>query len=70
MIIAPGVADGAARLVKRKKNVRLLVCGVEIQNPSIGSNLNDVNGGLLVQDADLLTRGTRVVTRRSPVNRR
>lgn len=67
VIIAPGVADGAAELVKEKKNVRLLVCG-EWKSESIHRlEFKRVNGGLLVQDADLqLTRELRVVTRRSP----
>ncbi len=67
VIIAPGASDGAIEAVKEKKNVRLLVCG-EWKSESIHRlDFKRVNGGLLVQDADLrLSNDLRVVTKRTP----
>ena len=67
VIIAPTVSADAIEVVKAKKNVRLLECG---QWPTEAANRLDfkrVNGGLLVQDADLLlTNDIKVVTKREP----
>jgi len=67
VIIAPSVSDEAIEVVKEKKNVRLLVCG-EWNSESIHRlEFKRVNGGLLVQDADLqLSNEQRVVTERTP----
>ena len=67
VIIAPSASEGAVELIKQKKNVRLLVCG-EWKSESIHRlEFKRVNGGLLVQDADLqLSNELRVATRRSP----
>ena len=67
VIIAPSVSDGAMAAVREKKNVRLLVCG-EWKSESIHRlEFKRVNGGLLVQDADLkLSNELRVVTKRAP----
>ena len=67
VIIAPRVSPGAVEAVAAKKNVRLLVCGDWPQTPAPRLDLKRVNGGLLVQDADLaLVKELRVVTRRQP----
>ncbi len=66
VIIAPGISAAAAEVVSAKKNVRLLACG---EWPEQGARLDykRVNGGLLVQDADLaLHSELKVVTRRAP----
>jgi phosphoribosylaminoimidazolecarboxamide formyltransferase/IMP cyclohydrolase len=66
VIIAPGVSDEAARVVAGKKNVRLLACGgwgAEVDR----LDFKRVNGGLLVQTADLsLTNDIKVVSQRQP----
>jgi len=73
VIIAPGVEPAATAAIGAKKNVRLLECG----SWTNGNNGNDrrtefkrVNGGLLVQEADLsLTHELEVVTERAPTDR-
>jgi len=73
VIIAPGVEPAAAEAIGAKRNVRLLECG----SWTNGNNGDDrrtefkrVNGGLLVQEADLsLTHKLEVVTRRAPTDR-
>jgi phosphoribosylaminoimidazolecarboxamide formyltransferase / IMP cyclohydrolase len=67
VIIAPSASEGAQRAVAAKKNVRLLACGEWPQLPGARMDYKRVNGGLLVQDADLLLYGEiRVVSERSP----
>jgi len=66
VIIAPSISDAAVEVVSAKKNVRLLACG---EWPEQGTRLDykRVNGGLLVQDADLaLNNELKVVTKRVP----
>ena len=66
VIIAPSISDVAVEVVSAKKNVRLLACG---EWPEQGARLDykRVNGGLLVQDADLtLHNELKVVTKRVP----
>ena len=53
VIIAPSVTAEAIEAVAEKKNVRLLECG-QWQGASPRLDYKRVNGGLLVQDADLL----------------
>ncbi len=66
VIIAPAVSDEAVAIVAEKKNVRLLVSGSWAEDQA-RLDMKRVNGGLLVQDADLLlTNETRVVTQRQP----
>ena len=68
VIIAPKVSAGAIEVVKRKKNVRLLECG-EWQARTQRLDFKRVNGGLLVQDADLGMVGLddlKVVSKRQP----
>jgi phosphoribosylaminoimidazolecarboxamide formyltransferase / IMP cyclohydrolase len=69
VIIAPSVAAGVEEAVAAKKNVRLLVCGDWPKNASPRLDYKRVNGGLLVQDADLaLYDKLKVVTRRKPTD--
>ncbi|MCW8962236.1 MAG: bifunctional phosphoribosylaminoimidazolecarboxamide formyltransferase/IMP cyclohydrolase [Gammaproteobacteria bacterium] len=66
VIIAPSVSAAAEKTVAEKKNVRLLSCGE--WSESIGRlDYKRVNGGLLVQGADLdLYKELSVVTERQP----
>jgi phosphoribosylaminoimidazolecarboxamide formyltransferase/IMP cyclohydrolase len=67
VIIAPKVSSAAIEAIASKKNVRLLVCGEWKTEAVHRIDFKRVNGGLLVQDADLqLTQETRVVTKRQP----
>ncbi len=67
VIIAPAVSDEAAAAVSEKKNVRLLTCGQWPAEAAPRLDFKRVNGGLLVQDADLaLYDELKVVTRREP----
>jgi len=67
VIIAPRVGPGAIEAVAAKKNVRLLECGQWSQEPARRLDLKRVNGGLLVQDADLaLVKEMKVVSQRQP----
>ncbi|MDZ7661006.1 bifunctional phosphoribosylaminoimidazolecarboxamide formyltransferase/IMP cyclohydrolase [Thiohalophilus sp.] len=66
VIIAPGVSAEAIEVVAAKKNVRLLACG-EFSNGQSRLDFKRVNGGLLVQEADLaLYNELKVVTKRQP----
>ena len=67
VIIAPTVSAEAIEVVRTKKNVRLLACGEWAAEDIHRLDFKRVNGGLLVQDADLqLLNETRVVTERAP----
>ena len=67
VIIAPTVSAEAIAAVSAKKNVRLLACGEWAAEDIHRLDFKRVNGGLLVQDADLqLLNETRVVTERTP----
>jgi len=67
VIIAPSVSNDAIEVVKAKKNVRLLECGQWSAEASQRLDFKRVNGGLLVQDADLLlTNDIKIVTKRAP----
>jgi phosphoribosylaminoimidazolecarboxamide formyltransferase/IMP cyclohydrolase len=67
VIIAPKVAAEAVEVVAAKKNVRLLECGEWPQQPGARLDMKRVNGGLLVQEADLeLTAELQVVSKRQP----
>lgn len=52
VIIAPSIDESASEVVASKENVRLLTCG-EWQQAEPRFDYKQVNGGLLVQDADL-----------------
>jgi phosphoribosylaminoimidazolecarboxamide formyltransferase/IMP cyclohydrolase len=67
VIVAPRVSQAASEAVAAKKNVRLLECGEWATEAVHRVDFKRVNGGLLVQDADLrLTDVMRTVTRREP----
>jgi phosphoribosylaminoimidazolecarboxamide formyltransferase/IMP cyclohydrolase len=67
VIIAPKVSAAAIEIVSAKKNVRLLECGDWLSEAIHRTEYKRVNGGLLVQDADLqLTQEIKVVTQRQP----
>jgi len=67
VIVAPGASPEAIEAVAKKKNVRLLVTGNWPETPATRRDYKKVNGGLLVQDADLgLTEKLDVVTKRQP----
>jgi len=67
VIIAPGVDADAMAIVSSKKNVRLLECGEWTKEANQRLDFKRVNGGLLVQDADLLLHHElKVVTQRAP----
>jgi phosphoribosylaminoimidazolecarboxamide formyltransferase/IMP cyclohydrolase len=56
--------------VAAKKNVRLLECGFWPEQPVARLDFKRVNGGLLVQDADLLLfNELKVVTKRTPTDK-
>jgi phosphoribosylaminoimidazolecarboxamide formyltransferase / IMP cyclohydrolase len=68
VVIAPGFDDEAIELLQAKKNLRLLRMP-SAERPRAGWQLRSVNGGLLVQDADVGTEpwdDWRVVTRVTP----
>ncbi len=68
VIIAPSISQGAIEAVSTKKNVRLLECG-DFGTPVPRLDYKRVNGGLLVQDADLdLYNKLEVVTARKPTD--
>jgi phosphoribosylaminoimidazolecarboxamide formyltransferase/IMP cyclohydrolase len=67
VIIAPKLSQAAIEICAAKKNVRLLECGQWPAQPGNRLDFKRVNGGLLVQDADLaLTNEIKVVTKRVP----
>lgn len=69
VIVAPGVLAGVEEIVAAKKNVRLLVTGEWPAAPAQRLDYKKVNGGLLVQDADLaLFDDLKVATRRQPTD--
>jgi phosphoribosylaminoimidazolecarboxamide formyltransferase/IMP cyclohydrolase len=70
VIIAPEVSDEAIEALRAKKNVRLLECGNWTAEALKRLEIKRVNGGLLVQDADLALHGElKVVTKRAPSDR-
>jgi len=67
VIIAPTISAEAIEAVRSKKNVRLLACGEWAAEALHRRDFKRVNGGLLVQDADLqLLNETKVVSERQP----
>ena len=66
VIIAPYISGKAIDAIAEKKNVRLLECG-QWQSSNERLDFKRVNGGLLVQDADLLLLNEmKVVTETQP----
>ncbi|MBU5635985.1 bifunctional phosphoribosylaminoimidazolecarboxamide formyltransferase/IMP cyclohydrolase [Geomonas sp. Red69] len=69
VIIAPKVTEAASEIVAAKKNVRLMECGFWPEQPAPRCDFKRVNGGMLVQDADLdLFSELKVVTKRAPTD--
>ena len=69
VIIAPTISSEAVKVVAKKKNVRLLECGEWADEEVARLDFKRVNGGLLVQDADLeLYNELKVVTKRQPTD--
>ncbi|MCK5825807.1 MAG: bifunctional phosphoribosylaminoimidazolecarboxamide formyltransferase/IMP cyclohydrolase [Desulfuromusa sp.] len=70
VIIAPKVASGVSAIIAKKKNVRLLECGMWPSETAQRLDYKRVNGGLLVQEADLLlSADLKVVTKRAPTDK-
>ena len=67
VIIAPSISGEAIDAVAEKKNVRLLECG-QWQNSKERLDFKRVNGGLLVQDADLLLLNEMKVVTKTQAN--
>ena len=67
VIIAPSISGDAIDAVAEKKNVRLLECG-QWQNTNERLDFKRVNGGLLVQDADLLLLNEMKVVTKTQAN--
>ncbi|TCP95062.1 IMP cyclohydrolase /phosphoribosylaminoimidazolecarboxamide formyltransferase [Cricetibacter osteomyelitidis] len=71
VIIAPKVSKEALEITSKKKNVRVLECG-EWHNAEPRLDVKRVNGGLLVQDADLgmvSLDDLEVVSKRKPTEK-
>ena len=67
VIIAPSASAAAIQAVSEKKNVRLLTCGQWTDDHAARYDFKRVNGGLLVQSADLdLYKELKIVTTRQP----
>lgn len=67
VIIAPKISAEAIEVVSSKQNVRLLECGEWTAEVLHRQDFKRVNGGLLVQDADLqLNNELKIVTKRAP----
>ncbi|WP_147109395.1 bifunctional phosphoribosylaminoimidazolecarboxamide formyltransferase/IMP cyclohydrolase [Tateyamaria sp. syn59] len=69
VVIAPGASDGAVRIFKEKKNLRLLTTDGLADASAAGLAIKQVSGGFLVQDKDVgrITRDDlKVVTKRQP----
>ncbi len=70
VIIAPKVAASVPAIIAKKKNVRLLECGEWPAESAQRLDFKRVNGGLLVQEADLLlSNDLKVVTKRAPTDK-
>ena len=68
VVIAPSVSAGANEAVSAKENVRVLECG-EFTPALPRLDYKRVNGGLLIQDADLqLHEKLEIVTKRQPTD--
>ncbi|MFK5927159.1 MAG: bifunctional phosphoribosylaminoimidazolecarboxamide formyltransferase/IMP cyclohydrolase [Desulfuromusa sp.] len=70
VIVAPKVAATVPEIIAKKKNVRLLECGEWPTETAQRLDFKRVNGGLLVQEADLLlSADLKVVTKREPTDK-
>ncbi|WP_281646100.1 bifunctional phosphoribosylaminoimidazolecarboxamide formyltransferase/IMP cyclohydrolase [Parendozoicomonas sp. Alg238-R29] len=71
VIIAPCIPDDSLEILSGKPNVRILACGKLPESPTPFLDYKRINGGLLVQDADIgrvSTEELKVVTERLPTD--
>jgi phosphoribosylaminoimidazolecarboxamide formyltransferase/IMP cyclohydrolase len=71
VIVAPGYAPAALAAFATKKNVRVLATGPLTTTAAAGLRVEQLNGGMLVQDADIADLDPaelKVVTRRQPTD--
>lgn len=69
VVLAPEFTEAALRILKEKKNLRLVVCADIDNSQPRGLDLKRVRGGLLVQDRDghrVEDLDLKVVTKRQP----
>ena len=69
VVVAPSYEPGAAEAFAPKPNVRVLACGDWAENATPGLVLQQVEGGMLVQDKDVACASRdelKVVTERQP----
>ncbi|MYE99726.1 MAG: bifunctional phosphoribosylaminoimidazolecarboxamide formyltransferase/IMP cyclohydrolase [Gammaproteobacteria bacterium] len=69
VIVAPSVSEAALAVTSAKRNIRVLACGQWPEQRPAGQDLKRVNGGLLVQDADVhetTEDELKIVSRRRP----
>ncbi len=71
-VLAPGYEAGALKILKSKKNMRLLEAAIKIGRAGVDLDLKKINGGFLVQEPDLnglSMQDLKVVTRRKPAKK-
>ncbi len=71
IVVAPSYTDEALAVLKKKKNIRVLMLkNIEQKQPATAYDLKKVSGGLLVQtiDAELFGETLQVVTKRQPTD--
>ena len=69
VVVAPSWADGAVEAFSSKQNVRVLECGVWDEHAPGGRIIQQIEGGMLLQDKDIedvAREDLKVVTRRQP----
>jgi phosphoribosylaminoimidazolecarboxamide formyltransferase / IMP cyclohydrolase len=67
-VVAPGYDQGALKILKQKKNLRLIVCDFK-KEPGDDHNFQKVRGGLLLQEEDrkeISLSDLKVVTKKKP----
>ena len=72
VIIVPEITDSAAKILKEKENVRVLVTGNQELNLDQEFDLKKVSGGLLVQTIDnesIKESDLKIVTKKSPTEK-
>jgi phosphoribosylaminoimidazolecarboxamide formyltransferase/IMP cyclohydrolase len=69
-IIAPGYTEEALSKLRKKKNLRILDCGVMIPRDQMADVYRRIGGGIVVQQRDATAHGEveegRIVTKRAP----
>ena len=71
VIVAPSYTDEALEILKKKKNVRvLLLPEISVKQPENSYDIKKINGGMIVQTIDSkLFDDYEVVTNRKPTNK-